>query len=172
VGDLEITPQKVELRRVRVRVANYNPELEKEPSLVLSLRLRNLSRDVSFCPTDPFFERRWKPGQSLGLRPYTYLEIGPKKYYGGPFPWAPGQRRRESVEGQRHQPLQPGEAVETLICTDPADQLDQVLAGYHGPLLWRVQFRRGLVAVRNREVSATAVVGVAFQDTDVVRAQP
>jgi hypothetical protein len=171
VGDLEVTPEKVELRRLRVRVDTFNAELEKEPSLVLYLHLRNLARDVVFCPTDPFFERRWKEGQSRALRPYTYLEIGGRKFYGGPFAWRPGQRRRESIEGQRHQPLQPGEAVDTLICTDSDDRVAQVLAASRGPLLWRVQLRRGLVAVRNREVSATAVVGVAFTAEDVVSSQ-
>ena len=31
-----------------------------------------------------------------------------------------------------------------------------------GTLVWRVQLRRGLATVRDTEVSATAVVGVAF----------
>src|SRR5262249_54136685 len=35
LGDLEVTPQTVELRRLTVRVGTYQPEVEKEPSLVL-----------------------------------------------------------------------------------------------------------------------------------------
>jgi hypothetical protein len=47
------------------------------------------------------------------------------------------------------------------------DQVGKVLANYHGRLLYRVQVRRGLVRVGDREVPATAVVGVEFNDTDI-----
>jgi hypothetical protein len=60
----------------------------------------------------------------------------------------------------------------TFVCTDPADHAVQELARYKGPLVWRIQLRRGLVKWRtargnDREDSATAVVGVEFDAGDV-----
>jgi hypothetical protein len=100
-----------------------------------------------------------------------YLEVGTHRLYGGPVAWQPG-RRREILEGQKHLTLKPGEDVRTLVCTNPADEVGRTLTGYHGRLLWRIQVRRGLVAVHDREVSATAVIGVEFQDSDIARNQP
>ena len=41
------------------------------------------------------------------------------------------------------------------------------VAKHVGKMLWRVQVRRGLVRVKSREVSATAVVGVEFTRDDI-----
>jgi hypothetical protein len=76
---------------------------------------------------------------------------------------------RETVEGQQHRRLRPQEELTTLICTDPDDHVARLLASARGPLLWRVQVRRGLVPVRDREVSSTAVIGVEFEPDQIQR---
>jgi hypothetical protein len=43
----------------------------------------------------------------------------------------------------------------------------RLLENYHGDLVWRVQVRRGLVRVKDREYPATGVIGVVFKDTDI-----
>ena len=87
VGDLEVTPQKVERRPVvyRSERPDVSPESSGADALVLTLELRNASRDDNFVPTDAAFTNRWKhsPGN-----PYTFLEIGSQRFYGGPFKWA------------------------------------------------------------------------------------
>jgi hypothetical protein len=170
LGDVEVTPLRVELRPVVFRVPNFPPEQADADSLVLTLRLRNVSADVVFSPTDPYFERRWK-GLAHGSKPYTFLELGSRRLYGGPLPWDRRKSRQEAetVEGQAYRVLAPGEEITTVVCTDPEDHVADLLAAYHGDLLWRVQVRRGLVRVGTREVPATAVVGVHFRDTDVVK---
>jgi hypothetical protein len=170
VGDVEVTPRRVELRKVTFRRPGSDPEKGTHDSLVLHLHFRNVSPDVVFSPTDPFFDRRWKQGQASSLRPYTLLQIGNRRFFGGPVSWKPGPMQiRETVDGQVYRRLKPGEEVDTLVCTDPDDQIARHLSGHPGTLLWRVQFRRGFVAVRDRELSATAVVGVQIEPSQIQR---
>jgi hypothetical protein len=170
LGDVEVTPQKVELTRLKIR----HPDLSVDPmpteSLVLHLAFRNISQDVVFHPTDPYFERRWKSAQDP--KPYTFLEIDARRLYGGPLPWS-GMRRdaRPALEGQAHQMLQPGEQVSTFVATDPDEPVDKLVMNHRGDLLWRVQVRRGLVRVGEREVPATAVIGVQFHAADIEKPQ-
>jgi hypothetical protein len=172
LGDVEILPQKVELCRVYFRQGNFKPEPGSDDSLVLHLLLRNLSQDVVFSPTDPFFDRSWK-GPFSGKRPYTFLDIGSRRLWGGPLPWKPGQPPGDwiTIEGLQYKTLQPGEQITTLVCTDPEEHVSKLLANFQGPLLWRIQVRRGLVQVGEREYPATGVVGVRFQAADIRRTE-
>lgn len=173
VGDLEVTPQRVEWARIRLRYPDgRKEEPQRDESLVLHLQLRNVSDDVAFKPTDPEFLRAWDERKRNGSMPYTFLEAGTLRFFGGPIHWraAGPQGRRASwfVEGQNHdRELRPGETMSTLVCTDPDQKAVRQLTGYKGPMLWRVQVRRGLVEFRNRDVSATAVIGVEFTSADI-----
>ena len=88
IGDLQVVPEKVEKRQVTlcIRGANFPPEPSLEPALVLTLRLRNTSTDDYFVPTDAAFNN-WEQSESGKHKPYTFLEVGPKRFYGGPFVW-------------------------------------------------------------------------------------
>jgi hypothetical protein len=127
---------------------------------------------VVFSPTDPFFERCWK-GPFSGKKPYTFLDIGTHRLWGGPLPWKPGQppEERTLIEGQEFKVLQPGEQLTTFICTDPEDQVGRLLTSFQGTLLWRIQVRRGLVQVGEREYPATGVVGVRFRVAEISGAE-
>ena len=170
LGDVAVTPRRVALRRVEFRRPGFAPEPAIDDSLVLDLLFHNISQDIVFSPTDPFFDRCWK-GISSGKKPYMYLDIGRDRLWGGPLPWTAGRQPEEqdTIAGQQYKMLQPGEQLTTLVCTDPQDHVARRLANYRGGLTWRVQVRRGLVQVHDREVAATAVIGVAFQDTDIVK---
>jgi hypothetical protein len=170
LGDLRVTPEKVELRRIKVRTPGYSAEPSLHHALVLHLLLENTSPDVVFCPTDPSFDRRWK-GPSEGRKPYTYLEVNGRRFFGGPLPWKPDKppQSRDTIEGQDYVFLHPGERTTALVCTDPQDQVGKAVANYHGSLLWRVHLRRGLVQVGPRQLPATAVIGVVFRDADIVK---
>jgi hypothetical protein len=178
IGDLEVTPQKVELKTVRVFVEGWDrPEPCEHKSLVLHLKVHNASSEWAFAPLDNFFDRQWKQGD--GAPPLTVLEVGSQRFFGGPAKWAPISRnrnaeRRQWVEGRQNLPklLAPGETLETLICTDgnnPA--LEKAVAAHNSGYLWRVHVRRGPVAVEGRStlVPATAVVGVEFKGDDIVK---
>jgi hypothetical protein len=180
VGDLEALPETVELRRVAVRyyqTPEKAPVLSEGEALVLYLKLRNISRDVVFRPTDRSFDRRWvkKPGETDADMPYTFLEMvsSRRRFYGGAVSWQPRPARdelRDYVEGQDHdRELRPGEEMTTLVCTSPEDRVAEALGPYQGELLWRVQLRRGLVRVGSRDVSATAVIGVVFSRQEIRR---
>jgi len=178
IGDLQVQPLKVERRKLIIFSENRRPEATAD-ALVLTLRFRNISEDVFFTPTDPVFDRQWKEEYGSS-RPYNLLEIGGKKFFGGPVQWRPrtnpGARRgddpRECVKGQENdnQVLKPGTDRTSIFCTDPGNrEILQTLQASQSPLVWRVHLRRGLVDVGDREVSATAVVGVVFDKKDVVQ---
>src|SRR5579871_1718122 len=148
IGSLEVTPEKVEKKKVVFCYdpPKYKPEPSSADALVLTLHLKNVSRDEVFYPTDPGFEARWTPGQP---KPYTFLELGSKKFFGGAIDWEltarkPGPKgaAREYVQGQEfdNQPLEPGAQRDTVVCTDPNnDEVTQTLQKNSGPLLWRVR---------------------------------
>jgi hypothetical protein len=168
VGDVEIHPERVALGRIRFRQQGFEPEPAEGDSLMLRFTVKNVSLDTEFSPTDPYFDRQWNTLFSSGA-PYTCLEIGEHRLYGGALRWERGRScpLQETIDGQPYRILQPGEELATLACTDPDAHVRRLLADYHGPLLWRVWLRRGFVQVGDREVSATAVVGVEFEQGDV-----
>jgi len=179
IGDLEVTPLAVERKPIVIKVGNYAPEAPEE-ALVLWLRLRNRSSDVTFKPMDRFFARV-RPQNASALKQYTILEMGTRKFYGGPLEWAPlkettgprSSKNYEAIVGQLvNEELKPGDEMKTFVCTNPKDPVLKALDTYQGPLLWRVQLRRGVVKWTtkdgvDREDSATAVVGVEFTAADV-----
>lgn len=182
VGDLQITPQRVERRRVRVIEAGRNAEPCQGDSLVLYLELKNLSSEYAFAPLDNYFDRSWRSGS---LPPLTLLEVGDKhRFYGGPADWCPRgdpKHRRQWIEGRKDEPevLQPGEQKEMFVCTNgDDDRAVAVLFGkdgqtpYHGSFLWRVRLRRGLVHFDDKTYPATAVIGVRFRDGDIDKNAP
>lgn len=184
VGDVEVTPLRVERRRIAYRTEGRDRvEPSREESLVLWLQLRNRSRDVLFKPMDRFFTRRWKPLKAgAELMPFTMLVMGERTFYGGPTAWQPPARSDrfrdpvELIEGQNYDTeLRPGEETTTFVCTDPDDHAAAALDKYDGQLLWRVQVRRGLLRWTTprgveREDPTTAVIGVQFGAREVVRA--
>ena len=166
VGDLEATPLRVEQRRIRYRLRSGGTDTAQEHSLVLHLALRNASPDTVFTPMDRFFHRSWDERRLSGM-PYTFLEVG-RRRFGGPIRWPPGNHAEMLMEGQDQEgELGPGESITTVVCTDPAQRVVDHLRDYSGPLLWRVQVRRGLVPVKDREISATAVIGVEFSKNEI-----
>jgi hypothetical protein len=187
LGDLKVTPLKAEWRTVWVYTnANPNAEPGEAESLVLWMELENVSADVAFCPLDPMFYRPYTRQFQGGDVPLTCLvrgegTAGEQQYYGGFAKWdlKPGghqetlelrgldgdPKKRLPQDAERE--LGPGETMRTFVCTNPEERAAEELAGYRGPLLYRVLLRRGLVAVNGRDRSATAVVGVAFTGAEV-----
>ncbi len=192
-GEIEVTPLRVERKKVGVVVLGYKAEPCKYESLVLRMKFRNVSTDQAFAPLDNYFDRWWKPGQ--GTFPLTHLEAGKDRFFGGPAKWIPPNNKEkknpEWVEGRKLSDpdgLKPGEEVEGFVCTDGDDaRAACVLCGdrkaaedlrdqrlsvrppplFNGPFLWRVQVRRGIINWKGRDRSATTVIGVEFDRGDV-----
>jgi len=192
IGDLEVTPLRIERRMVRIFDERQGDNGEPEPlptaPLVLTLRVKNCAEDYSFVPLDNYFDRYWN-GKS-GSAPLTILQAGAHNFFGGPAKWAPlkreGNRRefREWLEGRKNVDpigLKPGESTETFVCTDGADeatvrhlfgedlQRKKVGRPYQGNLLWRVQLRRGLIELGGKRYPATCVIGVRFTSRDYLQ---
>jgi phage FluMu protein Com len=169
VGDLEVSPQRVEWAKVHISLGNTGPFEVDNPALVLHLKLRNVSPEVTFYPVDAYFNRQWSGGE--GEKPLTLVEAGPARYFGGPARWR--AREPEVIEGTNcDKALGPGESGEYVVCTNCYDEESRKLSRYSGPLLWRVQVRRGRVRYEDKDLSATAVIGVEFTDKDVGWAAP
>jgi hypothetical protein len=152
VGDLKVTPLRI--------MTNADRQMG------LHLKLQNLSPDVEFKPLLPNGFYQLKRVSLLDTGPYTYLEVGGKRLYGLGAEWEQTPARRD--DGRFDGTLQPGEAMTAVFWTRTDDKaVARAVDGARGPLLWRVQLRRGLVAVGGTEVSATAVIGVAFNARDI-----
>ena len=149
IGDLEVEPLSVRPEKVSVRVQGFDKAEECQyPSLVLRLKLRNVSSDVTFQPMDTYFDRRWKKGEAP---PLTLLELDSPnrttRFFGGPAEFHmvllhanSGGDPPQWIEGaHRDQVLGPGEEMETFVCTDGDDKnATEAVENYHGRLLWRV----------------------------------
>jgi hypothetical protein len=174
IGDLEVVPEKIE----RGRVTIYRPLLKGRETdalnvgLLLTLRVRNVSRGDSFFPADGFFYRRWQKDDPPGNKPYTFLQANGKRFYGGPVKWVPpGQdEARYFVEGEENfnQVLRPGDSRRLLICTDPENQaVLQAVAAATDTLHWRVQLRRGPIHYKDHDIPVSAVVAVDFSAQEI-----
>lgn len=182
VGELEVTPLAVEKTTVAVLVSGFSKaEPCKEDSLILRLKLKNVSEDQSFCPLDYYFNRKWKEkSRNSYPPPFTLVQFGTEKpeksFFGGPANWLPlalagskkSQSPRETVEDENlDKTLEPGDEMTAFLCTDGDDASAQAIFTHQGPMLWRLQVRRGLVPVGVKEIPATSVIGVEFGATDI-----
>jgi hypothetical protein len=182
VGELEVTPLAVEKATVSVLVSGFSKaEPCKGESLVLRLKLKNVSKDQTFSPLDYYFNRKWKEKSKNSYPPpFTLVQFGTEKpeksFFGGPANWLPlalagskkSQSPRETVEDENlDKILEPGDEMTAFLCTDGDDSSAQEILNHQGPMLWRLQVRRGLVSVGAKEIPATAVIGIEFGVMDV-----
>jgi hypothetical protein len=198
VGSLEVAPLRVTRERISVMVHGFEkPEQCSGDSLVLYLKLKNVSTDERFAPLDTYFDRCGSLDQ--GTLPLTYLEVGPYRISGpaqwvsptsthGAPQWIKG-RDRSNPEG-----IGPNEELklqgdggkrnrDPFICTDgnnpealkvlfgEDDEGKRIGQPHPGPFLWRIQLRRGVVLSRGKERSGTTVIGVEFTRADITRPQ-
>jgi len=186
VGDLKVQPLHVEKMYPEVTTKYVTDPDKTRPigkqTIVMTLRVKNVSADTTFYPNDPAFNRAADPKQEQPA-PYTGLQIDQQFYY-GMFKWPsdPGTVS-EFVVGHEadQQPLKPGEERDTWAVVAPAgmraagsnDIMRELGAlAINHPMLWRVQLRRGLVTMTDEsgkdvEVSATTVIGVEFTPSEI-----
>jgi hypothetical protein len=189
LGDLDV--EVLEITRGQIEIGAQkidNKPLDRGNALILKLRFKNTSSDLSFYPMDRFFTRFWLPGGQRaadGLErwmpadkePYTRLEVGRSRFYGGAAAFRPPGTDRdqryldEYVQGQDYDEiLEPGKELTTFVCTDgDADDrsLLKAVNDCKEKMLWRVQVRRGSVTVEGKRIPCTAVIGVEFTPADI-----
>ncbi len=178
VGDLEIIPLKVDRQIVSVISQGSQPEACAAPSLVLHLKLKNISSNVVFQPMDVYFNRKWvSKGQQPPLTILELLDSSGRvvRFFGGPAEYQPplknnsGAKPPEEVEGAHaSEVLSPGKEMETFVCTDGDDKVSvDAIENYHGNLMWRVHLRRGIITVDAHHLApVSSVIGVEFTDDD------
>jgi phage FluMu protein Com len=142
IGDLIVKPLEVTI----------NPDGD----LVLALHLQNTSTDTRFNPFPDSFSR-FRKGLDL---PYTFLQVGQERIYGGFTEWSKKDPR-----------LGPGEEMTAKLIVsgqlpEERTRIDRVRRS-QDQLLWRVHVRRGFSEVAGKTISTTAVIGVRFTGADV-----
>jgi len=173
VGALQVEPTRIEVRPLALFAeteAGKRPEAAgRYPALVLHLRVRNTSDDVTLHPLDPAFNRRSRGTDLAG----TGLVIDGQKYWGGAIAWPfPKNVARvyEKAQEADATPLGPKEEREYVVFTETDPQILKKVREAKGPLLWRVQLRSGLVEYRGKDVPVSSVIGVEFTPGDVASA--
>jgi hypothetical protein len=175
IGQIEVTPLKIERR---AWTAYSKKKGKDEPTavgvpdtLVMTLRIKNISPDVLIYPMDPYFDRR--PQDDERALPYTLIEVNGKAYFGGIISYEPdrGSIEREYLAGREtdNLPLQPGESRDVVIVTRPsyANTIMDALRNGGTEAIWRVHVRRGFYEFNEQEYSVAAVVGVRFSFRDI-----
>jgi hypothetical protein len=151
VGDV------VELTALRVELAPKGDALE------LTMRLRNISRDLRFNPIPRAYLVRDQG--------YTFVEFGKHRIYGGRLSYHKTQgfwaNLHEFVDAAHRRPfdgvLDPGEEMVATLATSPRDEAQvRKLTDYRGPIVWRLEIRRGLVEISGKQWSAATVIGIEF----------
>lgn len=177
VGDLEVTPLRVEQGRFKVYNVLKNDQVETittgKEAMILHLRVKNLSSEWCFSPTDPLFDRRYDP-QFHSAQPYTFLQIGNEQYFGGPLEQLRLEARVKRIyfEGRENEEklLNPGEERLITTCSDPRnDAILAAAARAKDPITWRVHLRRGVERYKGHDYSVTSVIGVEFSASDIKR---
>lgn len=164
VGPLVIEPFKVESRPLTIITEGTAGRRETEfpRAVVLHLRIKNTSPELTIFPMDPAFNRL---ATREDRQPATRLLVGTDVFYGGAIGWPfpPGVTREyEQQQADDVTPLKPGDTRNYVVFTDADPAILQAVQAAHEPLLWRIQIRRGLIDFRGREVPVTAIVGVQF----------
>jgi hypothetical protein len=148
IGELEVTPLAIELRSVVLvrSIDRNNLRREKAASLILRLKLKNVSKDHEFAP----LERRFLREQGTAFDRST-IATSPREEL-NLFPLA--VESEWSIKGQQFTTLKPGETMETVIASEPgiADRLTDEMT-------WRARVRIGTY---RRDV-----LGVRFSKIDV-----
>lgn len=156
VGDLEITPLRVFVSRLAiVRLNPVSGQVERigqtEPTVVLALKIKNVSKSLAFSPLDEMFLR---PSE---FPDYTYIELPDgQKVRMYPLP----KFSERGLENQTFEELPPGEEREVWIAADPS-----ALEKLRNTMVWRVQLRAG----GTPEKTYATVVALKFSVRDIDR---
>lgn len=151
-GDLEATPQRL--------------RLTEQGDLKLYLRVKNISPATAFEPMHDTFVR-YTPKKDA-IEPYTFIEAkGVEKIYNPFLEYRKGLKEEDEAGKSL---LAPGEET-TIVLTTNFDYRKSVaeLAKAKETMTWRVHLRRGFVKYKEKDVSATAVIGVDFTSDQIVR---
>ena len=118
---------------------------------MLKLRLKNLASDSILVPLDEAFIRE----RARGVRD-SFIEAGPAQQI-EMYPLAVVSEW--SIAGQEFRELRPGESYETAVVSAP-----DALGAAAPEMTWRLRLRT--------DVNQTAVLGVRFQNRDIVKLSP
>ncbi len=173
IGAVEVEPVKVEIRPL-VMVGDLVRDGQKEtlppsrtPAVVLTLRIRNTSDDLTLHPMDPAFYRKPRANEP---QPWTGLLVGKQMFWGGAIEWpfrSGVKRQYDAAQEADEFPLKPKESREYVVFTDTNPAIIKAVQNSPGMMLWRIQVRRGFVEYREKEVPVTAILGVEFRAADV-----
>jgi phage FluMu protein Com len=150
IGAIQVTPEKV--------------TRDEFGDLQLVLNVKNVSDNQAFSPMHPDFLRTVK-GSKTNAMPYTFLDSPgtSDRIYGGHLAFErPGENDR-TIEGE----LLPGQQEKLVVTAPEKKELVNRIVQSKEPMTWRVQLRRGLARISGQQASATAVIGVQFNASEI-----
>ena len=147
-----------------------------------TLKVKNNSETESFAlPTDLFFNRSFDSNSSN--KPYTCVEIldkGTEEQLqkrpdevaaeggsGGLWRQKDAFTSSTSKGTEYNRVLKPGESMEMIVCTDPANASIKPAVSGATDLLWRIHLRCGFVQEDNNYGTITTIIGVPFKSSDI-----
>jgi hypothetical protein len=133
VGDVEVTPLAIQRAQVDLvhRIDSAEFHHEEVNSLVLRLRLRNVSKGDTFMPLARHLVR-----EHVSALDRSFI-VSREGNSIGPYPLA--VESEWLIVGQEFPELQPGESAETLVASEPVNE-DRIPEA----MTWRVRLRIGL----------------------------
>jgi hypothetical protein len=143
VGDVEVTPLAIQLAQVDLvhRIDSAEFHHEEANSLVLRLRLRNVSKGDTLMPLSRHLVR-----EHVSALDRSFIVSREGNNIG---PYALAVESEWLIVGQEFPELQPGESAETLVASEPVNE-DRIPES----MTWRVRLRIGLYR--------TDMIGVRF----------
>jgi hypothetical protein len=151
VGALQITPKEVV----------FDSEFGE---LRLVLHVKNVSTNQAFSPMHPNFIKIM-PGVKASM-PYSFLKSNSAKFrplYDEHLAF----RRSADPDLTDDGELRPGQEEDLLLTTRGNKDMVKNIVASNEDMTWRVQLRRGFVDHRGHKVSATAVIGVQFNTSEI-----
>lgn len=165
IGNIEITPLRIEKRTARSFEKSAPDDwIETGELLVLSLRVKNVSKSQTFAPLDPAYlypsgGSQVMPAGPFKGRPILYTYIHPVDSFDvAIFPHDLDYGNWGFV-GHDFPILAPGEQAELTVISE-ADVADKI----QSPMLWRVKLRKGLTSSGK---GVATVIAVRFDLDDL-----
>lgn len=162
VGDLEVTPVQVVERRLTL----LPDKIVTEPVLALELKVKNVSSDRAFHPTEPAFvypspKKRIAGIPAFSRSGYSYTFLHPVDNLTAIIlPYELPMEIGMTVDGQTFPKLDAGATGTVWLFSEERTARDLT-----APMIWRVKLRRQAASDENKGLAT--VIGVSFAPKDV-----
>jgi hypothetical protein len=148
-GDLLVTPERI--------------VLTEDGDLRLFLRAKNISKDTTFEPCN---ERFVKYNPQKNTPSYTFLQSKTRNLGNVFGAYLEYRDKADDNKELSEAILRPDQEILIVLTTYANPHMKEIAKG-NDSHTWRIELRRGMVKYAGKDVSATTVIGVEFNSSDV-----